>query len=222
MDGTMLLAEGGLLEAIGAVVVMVLVVGVKILEKWKQEQERRQATEEAERRRQERARQAASLGSASLSSGAARGVGSAAPVRRAQPVRRAVTAGPASVRRPGQNVRRPVRQPGVAPIILLPQGGAGDAVRVDEELEHEQQRLQQEERERQRRLTELRSEVTGRHVEAVHPHVSAEGFLETAEASERGIGVALDDAASARRAMVLHEIFSPPVALRGDGPGCVL
>ena len=93
------------------------------------------------------------------------------------------------------------------------------AVRVSQELRMRQQREAQLEAERQRRLAARQSPQSDSNaIEArlvsVRP---AEAETAVRQISEIGVILQLDTPAEAQRAIVMHEIFSPPKALRQGG-----
>ncbi|MBN2584271.1 MAG: hypothetical protein JXL80_14510 [Planctomycetes bacterium] len=218
MDSTTILAASDLISAVGAIIVMIIIGGLQVLAKWKQEKERR----ERDRRRELEPQQASPRQQPQTPQRSVRGQREMTPLEKMQAYgRRAAQSAPPAVQGQGARSQRVVRRapyqtgrPAGVPITLRPQPDQDDTLRVDAELRHEQQRLAQEELERQRRLADLQSQVVVRHVRTARPTVSAEGFLETPESAERGIEVDLQDAEVARRAIIFQEIFSPPVSLR--------
>ena len=59
-----------------------------------------------------------------------------------------------------------------------------------------------------------KTSVEGRHVGSAH--VGQLGHVDAKQAGDQGLHVDLSARAAARRAMIYHEIFSPPKALRDD------
>ena len=97
------------------------------------------------------------------------------------------------------------------PVIVTEPEDEGVEQVVEEELRHEQQRLAREEAERRRRMAELKSRVAQRQsVVSVQPQVKPTMAGEVM----RRVAVDLANADAARRAMIYHEIFSGPKALR--------
>ena len=119
-----------------------------------------------------------------------------------------------------RGVRRDLRQPRVAaamPIIVTePQDEEVEQV-VEEELRRQQQRLAREEAERRRRMAEPKPQVARRpSVLSVQPKVKPTMAATAAGEVERRVAVDLTDADVARRAIIYHEIFSGPKALRTE------
>jgi len=115
-----------------------------------------------------------------------------------------------------RGVRRDLRQPRVAapmPIIVT----EPEDQQVEQELRRQQQRLAHEETERRRRMAELKSRVAKRQpAVSVQPEVRPTLAATAASEVERRIAVELTDADVARRAIIYHEIFSAPKALRTE------
>ena len=88
---------------------------------------------------------------------------------------------------------------------------------VEEELRHEQQRLAREEAERRRRMAEPKPQVDRRRsVVSVRPEAKPAMAATVAGEVERCVAVDLTNADAARRAIIYHEIFSGPKALRTE------
>jgi hypothetical protein len=210
MNGTMLLAEADLIQLIAVVVIAVIGGLSHLLNKRAQEQEKQRREREAK----EHAQRLASLGKSPSAATAS----SAQRTRPAAPVRPAT--GTAKPRQPQPMVRRPVRpttvRPGPAPIAVLPRPERSEAVRVGDELRREQERLRLEELDRERRMAELPRGVADRHIGTAGRSATADVFAEVGEASEDAAAVDLYDPAAARQAMIMHEIFSAPLALRSE------
>ena len=117
-------------------------------------------------------------------------------------------------------VRRDLRQPRVAasmPIIVTEPEDEGVEQVVEEELRHEQQRLAREEAERRRRMAEPKPQVARRRsVVSIRPKVKPTMAATVAGEVERRVAVDLTNADAARRAIIYHEIFSGPKALRTE------
>jgi hypothetical protein len=100
------------------------------------------------------------------------------------------------------------------PVPVAPQ-----PVRVSQELRQRQQRQSQLEADRQKRLATRRSPESDTNaiesrLVSVHPE---ETVTEPGEIGEIDAIVELKTPADAKRAIILHEIFSPPKALRTGG-----
>ncbi|MDP6542349.1 MAG: hypothetical protein QGH60_00070 [Phycisphaerae bacterium] len=121
-------------------------------------------------------------------------------------------------RKPRERSAPPTVQPiRPAPPVALQ---AGQPVRVSEELRLRQQRQTQLERDRQQRLSvraspESDTDAIEAHLVSLHSEQATDTEFE--EISEVGVIPGLQTPADARRAIILHEIFSPPKALRKGG-----
>ena len=122
--------------------------------------------------------------------------------------------------KPRQKPRAVQPKPPVASKVRRPQPARSpQPVRVSQELRLREQRQAQLEADRQKRLATRRSpEADSSDIEArlvsIRP---AQDDTPVLEISEVSIILELDSPAEAQRAMVLHEIFSPPKALRNGG-----
>ena len=122
-----------------------------------------------------------------------------------------------------RGVRRDLRQPRAAasgPIILTEAEDQEVEQVVEDELRREQQRQARGDADRQRRLAEPKSLVGQRKSVATirpHvPHVQPEEWRTSEDAAGRRLEVDLADLQAAQRAIIFHEILSPPKALRQE------
>ncbi|MCP4377631.1 MAG: hypothetical protein GY794_15815 [bacterium] len=109
-----------------------------------------------------------------------------------------------------QQARRP--QP-------IPLEAAAPPIRVSEELRLNQQRQAELERDRKKRLaarTPPESDTNAIEARLVNQR-PAQSDTAPQKVSEVGIAVNLENREMAKKAMILHEIFSPPKALRNGG-----
>jgi len=191
-----ILAEtGGRFTEIAVILVIVV---LAILNKVLQKAARKQQQAEAEHRRREQ-RESRPQGSAAPSPG--RQLSDQAARHRAE-----VLASPPQAAPPAPPPPAPVARP------------AETATRrVGDELKHERLRMQQQELSRRKRLAVRRpSEADTASIEAAIMRI-APAKRSTGQQKGPVVTVHLTHAQQARRAIIFHEIFSPPKALR-QGP----
>lgn len=211
---------GGTLRAIMVVVFMVIIGGAQVLQKLTKEKKRREQLEREAHGGLQSPAQATGAGRQTSDSDQEAVTARREPMEQPAYGRLDQQQPPALPQR--RAVRRDLRQPRVAdplPVIVTePQDEEVHQV-VEEELRRQQQRLAREQAERQHRLAELKSQVGQREsVVTIRPHVPHAESAEwrTSEDAASRITVDLADPQAARRAIIFHEILSPPKALRRE------